>query len=49
MPLDRIAFQRTGASAVNLNTPQKSDFCARLQMAAGGALYICPVRPGTVS
>lgn len=30
---------------VNRNTQQKSNFFARLRMAAGVALYICPGRP----
>jgi hypothetical protein len=49
MKLDNIFFESTGAFTVNPNTHQKSIFCARLHMAAGLALYICPERPGAAS
>jgi hypothetical protein len=49
MKLDNIPFQRRRASTVNPNTQQKFVFCARLQMAAGVALYICPERPGAAT
>jgi hypothetical protein len=47
--LDNKFFEHTGAVTVNSNTHQKFIFCARLQMAAGLALYICPERPGAAS
>jgi hypothetical protein len=34
---------------VKLNTPQKSDFCARLHPAAGLVLHICPALPGAAA
>ena len=49
MKLDNISFRRTRSSAVNPNTHKKFIFCARLHMAAGFALYICPERPGAAS
>jgi hypothetical protein len=47
--LDNNIFERTGSGKLNPNTHQKSYFCARLHMAAGLALYICPGRPGAAS
>ena len=49
MKLDYIFFEFTGPLTVNPNTHQKFIFCARLHMAAGLALYICPERPGAAS
>jgi len=49
MKLDNIFFEFTGPLTVNPNTHQKFIFCARLHMAAGLALYICPERPGAAS
>jgi hypothetical protein len=49
MKLDNKFFGSTGALTVNPNTHQKNIFCARLHMAAGLALYICPERPGAAS
>jgi hypothetical protein len=49
MELDMIFFQSTRPSTVNLNTHQKFCFCARLQMAAGVALYIFHAQPGTAN
>ncbi len=49
MKLDNNFFWRTRGSTVNPNTHQKYIFCARLRMAAGIALYICPERPGAAS
>ena len=49
MKLDKILFPSRRAFTVNPNTHQKNNFCARLQMAAGVALYICPERPGAAS
>jgi hypothetical protein len=34
---------------VNPNPHQKNVFCARQQLAAGGASFICPERPGAAS
>jgi hypothetical protein len=47
--LDNAFFAATGPFTVNPNTHQKFIFCARLHMAAGLALYICPERPGAAS
>jgi len=47
--LDSICFRRTFRPTVNPNTHQKFIFCARLHMATGFALYICPERPGAAS
>jgi hypothetical protein len=47
--LDNNFFESTGAGKVNPNTHQKFIFCARLHMAAGLALCICPGQPGTAS
>lgn len=47
--LDNNTFKFTGDLTVNPNTRQKSSFCARQQVAAGLALYICPERPGAAS
>lgn len=49
MMLDKTFFSNTRPFTVNPNTHQKFDFCARLQMAAGVALHICPALPGTAS
>lgn len=49
MKLDKRSFSNTRPLKVNPNTHQKFDFYARLQMAAGVALHICPALPGTVS
>ena len=49
MTLDNILFRRRRALTVNPNTHQKINFYARLRMAAGVALYICPERPGAAS
>lgn len=42
-------FSGAGSDLVNLNTQQNLDFCARQQLAAGLALYICPGHPGAAS
>ena len=47
--LDKKLFRRTRSGKLNPNTHQKFTFCARLQAAAGLALYICPGRPGAAS
>lgn len=49
LKFDRIYFRRTDDFTVNLNTHQKSFFCARQHTAVGLALYICPERPGAAS
>jgi len=47
--LDNNIFAYTGPVTVNPKTHKKRIFCARLHMAAGLALYICPERPGAAS
>lgn len=47
--LDNNFLAPTGGTTVNPNTHQKSNFCARLHMAVGLALSICPARPGAAS
>jgi hypothetical protein len=49
MRLDNLSFRRSRGVTVNPNTHQKLDFCARLHMAAGLALSICPGSPGAAS
>jgi len=49
MKLDKIYSRSTRALVVKPNTHQKFIFCARLQMAAGPALYIFHARPGAAS
>ena len=49
LKLDNNIPVRTRSGKLNPNTHQKLYFCARLHMAAGLALYICPGRPGATS